>query len=297
MKKLFIFIITIVVLTGCNSMQKLRVNYMPKSNTQFYYYDKLGNGHNENVKYERTSNTTANITIPAKYVEKQNDTLPKPLPNALKLVDLNTTFKRIGTCDGFISKTSKYDCNYCCQLSDNTLTLGIQSDKNDIYYKYFLFNDPFKELNAIDAGVNVVYKVSPEELFINCDKTSCIVADKNNQAVNEIIISKIISIDKKKINKLILEEKKEQEEEARREKQRKIEEAKREKEELKRIEKELKEAQRKQKLRDKECSALYRTLYRAQQGYYIDPIIGLETAKRFDELGCVFWLNEKMNGY
>lgn len=44
----------------------------------------------------------------------------------------------------------------------------------------------------------------------------------------------------------------------------------------------------------KECPGLYRTLNWAQQTGYIDPIVGMKTAQRFDELDCGFWLNQQM---
>ena len=294
MKKLLIFIIAIIELTGCSSIQKLRVNYKPASeNYHLYYYDKSEKGHNQNVKYERISNKNVNITIPVKYSEKQIGTIPKHLPNALRLFDLNTTFKQIGTCDGFFKKPSTYggyNCDYCCLLRDDKLVITLQYDKNEIYYKYFSFNDPFKEINIVDAGIIVDYKVLPEELFIDCDKNSCAVMDKNNRPVNEILISKIISIDPKKINAAIEKDKKEQEEFEKLEKQRKAEEAKKKAEEDRKW-------REKRRLQKKECPGLYRTLYWAQQTGYIDPIVGLKTAQRFEELGCVFWLQEQTNGY
>ena len=51
----------------------------------------------------------------------------------------------------------------------------------------------------------------------------------------------------------------------------------------------------KQRQQKKECPHLYRILYSAQQGYYVDPVMGITVAKRFDELDCGFWLNQQMN--
>lgn len=54
--------------------------------------------------------------------------------------------------------------------------------------------------------------------------------------------------------------------------------------------------EQRRKVQKKECPELYRKLYRAQQGYYLDPIVGLKTSQRFDELGCSFWLQSN-GGY
>ena len=53
MKKIFILITCIFIFSGCHSMQKLRVNYNPKGqDSNNYYKDKEGIGHDENVKYK-----------------------------------------------------------------------------------------------------------------------------------------------------------------------------------------------------------------------------------------------------
>lgn len=300
MKKLFIFIITIVVLTGCNSMQKLRVNYTPNSaNKHLYYYDKTAIGHNEKVKYSTSENEdkiSSVIEIPVKYNSVRED-LPKDLPEVL-----TQELKQVGpythclSCYLSLSKeeSSKFYVkldffkNKCksdalvpflflpgipiyLPIYASTCTgvvLGnVYNDNNTI-----TLTNPFIKLNDAKLGLNVYWKAEPENMQLNCDSKSCAVLDSQGRPVNQIIVTENIKVDYKKIKELIIQEKKAKE-------------------------KQDKEWKERVKTREKECPELYKTLYRAQQGYYIDPIISLETAKRFEELGCVFWLNEKMNGY
>ena len=63
--------------------------------------------------------------------------------------------------------------------------------------------------------------------------------------------------------------------------------------EIKQETQEIKQAQKNRKrLLEKECPNLYRTLYNAQQGYYVEPARGIIAAQRFEELGCAEWLQE-----
>lgn len=58
------------------------------------------------------------------------------------------------------------------------------------------------------------------------------------------------------------------------------------------IQKTKKQQAKRKGMLEKECPNLYRTLYNAQQGYYVDPILGLKAAERFEEIGCAEWLQE-----
>ena len=131
--------------------------------------------------------------------------------------------------------------------------------------------------NNKNLGIQVDYNVQPNLLQLDCSAKSCVIINPQAELVNKIVISKQINVNQKRINQLIAQEKKEKAEEA------------------KQKEEEDRKWRQKQRLQKKECPGLYRTLYWAQQTGYIDPLIGIKTAKRFEELDCQWWLQDQMN--
>lgn len=292
MKKLINIFLCIIILCSCSGIPKLRLEkkYFGQMDSGTYYFTDNG-GHNENVKYEIIDDETAHIIIPINYVEKQNGRIPKKLPNVIQdIISKSYNLETVGICSGFTSNFSRekkdFACSNCCEITNKKLIITAKYDKNvynNFIYRFFSIDNPFVFLNQSNVGINIDYQVYPRELFISCEQGSCSILDSNNKIVNEISISKTISVNQKKINTLLLKEEEY-------EKIRKQEEAKR-KAEYER------EQRHKQKLRAKECPGLYRTLYWAQQGGYIDPIMGVKVARRFEELDCGTWLNEQLNGY
>ena len=291
MKKLINIFLCISILCGCGGIPKLRIEkkYFEEMDYNGAYYFTDNGGHNKNVKYEIIDDKTARITIPINYVEKQNGSIPEKLPSVIQdVLDKYHDLETVGICSGFktnFSRENKYfGCSNCCEITNKKLIITAEYDK-DVYerfiYSFFSIDNPFSYLNQSNLGINIDYQVSPTEIFISCEKGSCSILDSNNNIVNEILISKIISVNQKKINTLLLKEEEY-------EKIRKQEEAKRQAEYER-------EQRRQQRLRAKECPGLYRTLYWAQQGGYIDPIMGVKVARRFQELNCVVWVDEQLN--
>lgn len=297
------------------------------------YYN-AEDGHNQNVKmiFDK-ENGTVQIKIPVNYQENVQ-AIPKKIPEALaeRIKDINFDNLSLPTCEigregtlGLIpSETNK------CTLNNKELTielrvnwtniptciggsifltpfspfvlLGCLSDENgkcgflelyrDLCSSYIDTNDPiirfvpskdfqlyFDRLreeyklkgNVEDLGLDFGLNVSPTIFRLECDKKSCQVVDEKGKIVNNIYIKKTISVNQKKINQLLQQEAE-----------------KKRQDEIK--------WQRLKRQQTKECPGLYQTLYLAQQGYYLDPLVGMKTAKRFEELQCGIWLQRELRG-
>lgn len=214
-----------ILLSGCNSMQKLRVNYRPTGeNYGNYYQDKEGMGHNENVKYSIINDRLSAIEIPVKYDVKADpipDKLPEALESSRKLLD------EVGKCNGG------------CNLSQNSLKLEIPFVTNDcdgvvdmmllffpllpitiplyisdctgvhmrVPSQTFRLYSPFEELDG-ELGITVKWQAQPDSIVLDCDSKSCVARDKNGNIVNQILITKNIQVNMKQIKQLLAEEKK-----------------------------------------------------------------------------------------
>ena len=228
MKKILILMISGILLSGCHSMQKLRVNYSPTGEDYSnYYQDKDGVGHNRNVKYSVINDTLSTIEIPVKYDVKADpipDKLPEALESSRKLLD------KIGECYGN------------CKLTSETLTLGVSFEKRtsgncpdengvilmyivpflwpflpsyinsctgvDIYpSQEFRIYSPFEKINQ-ESGITVKWSANPDYMELDCDSKSCVARDKNGNIVNQILITKNIKVNTEKIKQVLAEEKK-----------------------------------------------------------------------------------------
>lgn len=288
MKKILILMISGILLSGCHSVQKLRVNYKPTGkNYSNYYQDKEGIGHDENVKYSIVDENLSTIEIPIQY-NASADQIPDKLPEILE--SYRESLESVGACyEENESKNVRYMFNKFiswCELSKNKLTLNIRHGVDSINSNQsFYLRSP---LSGLNRGIIYEWQAQPDHIVWKCDTKSCVVCDKEGNIVNKIVITKNTKVNIKEINQMFIEEKQA-------EAKRKAEEAKRQREEAARKKKEEMEAQRWARQQKKECPGLYRTLYWAQQGMYIDPIVGVKTVKRFEELGCQWWIQRQMN--
>ena len=267
MKKILLLIPCGLLFMGCYVATvgpMLRVNYkLEDEDSKYYYLDEEGLGHNENVSYSVVNDTLSTVEIPVKYDVKA-DPIPKKLPEVLE--SYRQSFEGVGICLDD------------CALSEEKLTLNVHTgDEWKNAEKSFLL---YNQVNNWNKGIIVKWQAKPDHLVWTCNSKSCAVCDEKGNIVNEILISKNLKVNPKEINQLLVQERKE--------------EAKQKAEEAKRKAEEDRKWRQKQRQQKKECPNLYRTLYWAQQTGYIDPIIGMKTAQRFDELDCGFWLNQQM---
>lgn len=279
-------------LCACSNIQGLRINNpdLPKGkqiiDEGLYYNDKDIAGHSAEVKHHIADKNTAQISIPVRYSETQNTAifirkLPEVTRKVLSDWDLHGEFRCVPQGD--------------CKLNSNELALQLRYYRVDEDYtqvppfpREFSIKNDWQQFNARNIGIQVNYRAEPEHLQVDCSSKSCAVVNQAGIPINEIVITKRIYVDEKRLNELIEQEK---QDEARY----KAEEAKRKAEEARRKAEKGRKWRQMERLRKKECPNLYRTLYWAQQTGYIEPIIGMKTAQRFEELDCGFWLNQQMN--
>lgn len=261
MKKIFSFIIAIVILAGCNSMQKLRVNYTPVlGNKHLYYRDNTGIGHNENVKYSILENSSI-IEIPVKYTFTQDKE-----PN-----ETTKDFKEV------IAKLKKFrDWAYChyCTLSNEKLDIKLYFKNSQLsnYDKDIILFNPLLGINDNPyLGINIDWEAKPEKIHLNCDSNSCIVLDESESPVNQIIINNHIKLDHKKIKETMIREKKQQ--------------------------KEKEEAEKlwRKKQREKCVPAI--NILRQSNHMYIDPILQKQATDTFVNYNCDDVAREIFEGY
>ena len=309
MKKIISIWLGISLLCACSSMQGLRINNpnLPKGKQYIgegiYYNDNTKAGHNIDVKHAVTGENTAQITIPVNYKISQNMEIPTHLPEVTEKALENWDLKGVGECGDTENKTytlvegigSKKHWTRICTLTSDMLMLKLRYYRRDGEYaqlppfpKEFSIENYWENFNAQDLGITVDYKAEPNYLKLDCSSRDCVIVNQAGNIVNEITITKQITVNPKRINELLAKEKKDAEERAKAEAKRKAEEAKKKAEEDRKW-------RQKQRLQKKECPGLYRTLYWAQQTGYIDPIVGMKTAKRFEELDCQWWLQDQMN--
>lgn len=284
MKKFIALFICINMLFGCGGMHQLRTS------------EKNKKGHNEQVKHIVMNKNETDIIIPVQYNEVYEGSLPNELPDELNKTLQQTPLTSTAKCNGNCNlnkdkltikliyvKNSDINENFCTAAWVGFLnpfllpiallkTISECTGTNLITDPNIIMLNPFEKLNQQNLGVNVKFDITPKKMSISCDKKSCAIINEKGDPINNIKIEKTISINNKRIKELLIQEKEKEE-------------------------KELKEYQQKRKQQKKECPGLYSTLYMAQQGYYIDPALGLSVAKKFEELHCGDWLNEQLSGY
>lgn len=331
MKKLINIFLCISILCGCGGMTGLRrqssKNIHKKINEEggLYYYDKKG--HNDEVKMSIINKDYYKIKIPVTYtVNAKNLNKINTIPS-LEYENTDNLSNQIGKCNN-CSINEEYltiDMVYKMEHGGDGKDIGLciasiifapigliitiankEASFKDLINVYrencagkgslqipetINISEPEDMLELKEMGViDYTFDVTPKQIKVSCNKKSCAVLDQNENFVNKVIINKKITINERKIKEIAAAEKLA-------EQKRKIEEEKRKKEEAKRQAEYEREQRRQQKLRAKECPGLYRTLYWTQQGGYIDPIMGVKVARRFEELDCGTWLNEQLNGY
>lgn len=252
MKKMFILCVLSCTLCACNTMQGLRVhNEGPVGKQQIngglYYNDRQAIGHDDQVKHKVIDELHAQVQIPVQYQEKM-EPLPKKLPGVLKSALKEYDLKSPGKCSG------------SCALTDKTFTLDLNyisaSEKNDdtcgtvLLASIFLWPllpitapiyvntctgielenqmpmavsilNPFESLNEKNLGVRINYEAVPKDMTLSCTAKYCELTDGQGNPVNQIHITKKMSVDQKRINQLLsaqaaaAEKRKREEEEAR----------------------------------------------------------------------------------
>ncbi len=304
MKKIISICLCMSILSGCGGIKGLQQKSITgpyktiNNNGEVYRLDKKG--HSPNVKMVLKDANHTQIKIPVKYTETIGDIGQINKIDAYSKINLSDLYKikckncsldknyltidmayndaGAGPCIGMISfSVLLFPLTILSIIVDNSI-LGDFKDccvkeyqGNDIAYVYL--SDIARLQNLKEIGVlDFKFNVAPTKMKVSCDKNACVVLDENNKIVDEIVINNIISINQKKINELIA-----QDEEAKAEEER----------ELRKL----------IKLQDKECPSLYRIITQAQRGYYLDPIIGAKTARRFEELRCYMWVEKQLNGY
>ncbi|WP_428065036.1 hypothetical protein [Candidatus Proelusimicrobium volucris] len=321
MKKIISICLSISFLCACGGMRGLQrqstqnIHKTINENNEMYWNDK--EGHTSDVKMVLQDENHSQIKIPVSYtVEVKNLDSILAVPS-LKNENIAELQKTVGKCTN-------------CTLDKEYLTIDLVYQKgtgsvgacfiNVVWLPSALITafaddlslgEVYKRECAIkgelqipekinisetsnvlalkDIGViKSTFTVSPKSMSVSCNQKSCSVIDENGKFVNKIFIHKYIEANQKRIEELTAEEKKA-------EAKRKAEEAKQKAEEAKRKAEENRKWRQKQRQQKKECPHLYRILYSAQQGYYVDPVMGITVAKRFDELDCGFWLNQQMN--
>ena len=304
MKKFISICLCIGILCGCGGIKGLQQKSITgpyktiNNNGEVYRLDK--EGHSPNVKMILKDANHTQIKIPVKYTESIGNIEQINKIAAYSEINLSDLYKircencsldkdyltiempyndgGVGPCIGMVSVSVLLFPITILSIIANSSILDDFKDVcvkeyqgNDIAYVYLAERAKLENLKEIGV-LNFKFDVAPMKMKVSCDKNACIVLNENNKIVDEIVINNIISINQKKINELIA-----QEEKAKAEKER----------ELKKL----------IKLREKECPGLYRTLYQAQRGYYLDPITGAKIARRFEELSCYIWVQEQINGH
>lgn len=249
---MFILCVLSCTLCACNTMQGLRVhNEGPVGKQQIngglYYNDRQAIGHDDQVKHKVIDELHAQVQIPVQYQEKM-EPLPKKLPGVLKSALKEYDLKSPGKCSG------------SCALTDKTFTLDLNyisaSEKNDdtcgtvLLASIFLWPllpitapiyvntctgielenqmpmavsilNPFESLNEKNLGVRINYEAVPKDMTLSCTAKYCELTDGQGNPVNQIHITKKMSVDQKRINQLLsaqaaaAEKRKREEEEAR----------------------------------------------------------------------------------
>ncbi len=272
MKKLISIFLCMSMLCACSGMKGLRrqsttqLHKNIKENNEWYY--NAEDGHNENVKMFVKDKYHAQIKIPVHYTE-HIEPLPKKLPQILSTDLQSIDWNNIDMCER-------------CEINQNELTIDLSYNGMTLNNNHVSITNPWRKKTWWKShGLTATLEIFPNELNILCDKKSCQVLDSEEHLVNAINIHKTIAVDKQKIAQSIKEEE--------------LAEIQRKQEEAKRKAEEDRKWRQKQRQQKKECPHLYRILYTAQQGYYVDPLLGITAAKRFEELDCGFWLNLQMN--
>lgn len=312
MKKFIALFICINMLFGCGGMQGLQrksadnLNKIIKQDNELYYNSE--EGHTQDVEMFIKDKNIIRIRIPVEYNENIEDT-PEELPyetnswikksEKLNMECINHICDKMGCttlerkCDinqyyvnidlqyagvpectfNFVISTILLPVSIMAFISDPTRMIELHKcphlTNDGAKFSVILKNNNGYEIGDPEAaGINFNFSVSPKEMILDCNKKYCRIVDENNEIVNKVKIIKKLSFNKEKIKELLIQE-----------------------------EKELKEYQQKRKQQKKECPGLYSTLYMAQQGYYIDPALGLSVAKKFEELHCGDWLNEQLSSY
>ena len=283
MKKIISICLSISLLCGCGGMKGLQrqstqnLHKTVNENGQLYYNSE--NGHNSDVKMYVIDQHRARITIPIIYNKKiENIEKINTIPSLQ--TDPLTMLRAIGIChnctfDSNDNSSGEYEY-ISIQVIDNR---GRDSSSTFSPSRIWI-TDPLNKSKFKDMGIiNAYFKVTPQEMDIVCNNKSCAVVDKQGNYVNKITINKSVTVNQKRIDELVAEEKKA--------------EAKRKAEEAKKKAEENRKWRQKQRLQKKECPGLYRTLYWAQQTGYIDPMVGLRTAQRFEELESSWRLQQQ----
>lgn len=316
MKKLISICLSISLLCACGGMRGLQrqstqnIHKTINENNEMYWNDTVG--HTSDVKMVLQDENHSQIKIPVNYtVEVKNLDKIRTVPS-LKNENIAELQKTVGECTNCTLDKEYLTIDLVYQKGEGSvglcfvsvvfapvgllMTLADDYSFSDLGEAYgrncggkgtlnipegITVSETPKILELKNRGViNTTFTVLPQSMKVSCNQKACSVVDENGKFVNKIFIHKYIEANSKKIDELTVKENKA-------EAQRKAEEARRKAEEER-------QWKQKQRLQKKECPNLYRTLYWAQQTGYIDPIIGMKTAQRFDELDCGFWLNQQM---
>ena len=249
----------------------------------------------------------AQVQIPVQYQEKM-EPLPKKLPGVLKSALKEYDLKSSGKCSG------------SCALTDKTFTLDLNyisaSEKNDdtcgtvLLVSIFLWPllpitapiyvntctgielenqmpvavsilNPFESLNEKNLGVRINYEAVPKDMTLSCTAKYCELTDGQGNPVNQIHITKKMSVNQKRIKQLL-------DAEAAAAAKRK-----RQKEE------QAKEEARMRKQSDRICPQLYDEWWGSGNLQYrqSDVIAVHRWAKRWQEYDCNSWLQRAIGGY
>lgn len=305
MKKILSICLAISFLCACGGMRGLQrqstQNLHKTVNEEGGLYYNSEKGHNSKVKMIVTDDGHAQIKIPVSYtVETKNLDKIRTIPS-LTSEDIAALQNEVGECHNCVLDTEHITAKelLTTYLNKDYLTICIvpkfrgQSAEVSVP---IIISEPTRTLQLADMGiVHSSFEIIPQHMKVSCNRKACAIVDEDGKYVNKIFISRSIVANEKRINELIVQEKKAEAKRKAEEAKRKAEEAKRKAEEAKKKAEEARKWRQTQRLQKKECPGLYRTLYWAQQTGYIDPIVGMKTAKRFQELDCGWWLQQQMN--
>ena len=232
MNKAIILSVTSCLLCACaGSMQGLRVHNAGQPGKQeigggLYYNDPEAVGHSEQVKHKVIDELHAQVQIPVQYQEKM-EPLPKKLPGVLKSALKEYDLKSPGECSGSCALTDKtftLDLNYI-STSENAcgtvllasiflwpllpitapiyvnMCTGIELE-NQMPVAVSILN-PFESLNEKNLGVRINYEAVPKDMTLSCTAKYCELTDGQGNPVNQIHITKKMSVDQKRINQLL----------------------------------------------------------------------------------------------
>lgn len=150
------------------------------------------------------------------------------------------------------------------------LEIGEEKNFYKIKLDYYAINKKHPKMIEIDVP-------EPEILIMKCKRidkqnATCWFVDENGNTIKELVFKWKVSYPTDLEDQI--------------------------KKEIKRIEqekiKEDRQWDKKWEAIQKECPGLYRTLNFAQQGGYVDPVIGMKAAKRFQELNCDIYLQNQI---